>query len=379
MNAQDRNQFSGRMSAVVLVSTLLLTSLGMPVVARAALPAGDIVIGADIGATNNFDWGLLLIDPTTGNRTILSDNTVGSGPAFSSVITSVTPATDGSLIVTSEGGIPNSNGVSPGVLFRVDPSTGNRSIISSSTANSGDFSYYIGARSFGSSILMSGYDIVSVDPTTGNRTIVSGASRGSGEQLGAYGFSIVGTDLFVANSSLGDIVKVDTLTGNRTVVSSASVGTGPGLAGADPIPFDVEPDHSGNLLAIVVFANTSSDSTAILSIDPSTGNRTLLSGLGVGTGPGLPQGFAGALGVAADGTLYTNHDNSGSFTFQGPVLRIDPATGNRTIVSDATHGTGPLFAPTPALMVVPNVPEPSTIVLAAFGMIALLAYRRRIA
>ena len=223
---------------------------------------------------------------------------------------------------------------------------------------------------------MSGDDIVSVDPATGNRTIVSGASRGSGEQLGAVGFSIVGTDLYVANESLYDIVKVDTLTGNRTVVSSASVGTGPGLTGQS-IPFDVELDHSGNLLAIVVYANNSSSSTAILSIDPSTGNRTLLSGLGVGTGPDLPEGFAGVLAVAADGTLYTNHDVAASFTFQGPVLRIDPATGNRTIVSDATHGTGPLFAPTPALMVVPNVPEPSTIVLAVLGVAMLMVRRCR--
>ena len=175
------------------------------------------MIGADIGTSNNFDWGLLLIDPTTGNRTILSDNTVGSGPAFSGVV-GITTAADGSLLVTAEGGIPNSNGgTSTGVLYRVDPSTGNRTIISSSSANSGPFSYYVEGRSFGSSILMSGGDIVSVNPATGNRTIVSGASRGSGEQIFSYGFSIVGTDLFVAN---GDILKVDTLTGNRAVVSS---------------------------------------------------------------------------------------------------------------------------------------------------------------
>ena len=156
------------------------------------------------------------------------------------------------------------------------------------------------------------------------------------------------------------------------------MGTGPGFI-TDTVAYDVELGHSGNLLAIVVGASNSS-SGAILSIDPSTGNRTLLSGLGLGTGPDLPPTDAGALGVATDGTMYTNYFGSGSFTFQGPVLRIDPATGNRTIVSDATHGTGPLFAPTPALMVVPNVPEPSTIVLGAMGVAMLLVRRwRRIA
>ena len=143
------NCLSDARSAAAIVSTLVLASLVVPRVARAALPPGDLVVGANIGASNNFDWGLLLIDPTTGNRTILSDNNIGSGPAFGSVITGVTTATDGSFLVTCEFGIPNSQGVSPGELFRVDPSTGNRSIISSGSANSGDFSNYIGAGASG--------------------------------------------------------------------------------------------------------------------------------------------------------------------------------------------------------------------------------------
>jgi hypothetical protein len=61
------------------------------------------------------------------------------------------------------------------------------------------------------------------------------------------------------------------------------------------------------------------------------------------------------------------------------LLQIDPVTGDRTILSDATHGTGPAFTVPVGVFVVPNVPEPSTIVLAALGAIALLASRWRIA
>jgi len=172
-------------------------------------------------------------------------------------------------------------------------------------------------------------------------------------------------DAYVANEFAFDIVKIDALTRNRTVVSSSTVGTGPGLDGTN-IPGDVELDHAGNLLVLTV------QSSSILRIDPTTGNRTLISGLGVGTGPDF--GLIGSeLGLAANGTLYANQYSE--VTLQSPVLSIDPITGNRTILSDATHGTGPLFAPSTALMVVPNVPEPSTIVLAAFGVL-VFALRR---
>ena len=215
---------------------------------------------------------------------------------------------------------------------------------------------------------MSGGDIVSVNPTTGNRTLVSGAGMGTGENLNSAGFAIIGSNVYAANEAENDIAKIDTLTGNRTVVSSSTVGTGPGLNGTN-IPGDVELDHSGNLLALTV------QSSSLLRIDPTTGNRTLISGLGVGTGPDF--GLIGSqIGLAADGTMFANQFQ-GIFTDQTPVLSIDPVTGNRTILSDATHGTGPLFAPSTALLVVPNVPEPSTIVLAAIGVLALLAHRWR--
>jgi hypothetical protein len=102
-----------------------------------------------------------------------------------------------------------------------------------------------------------------------------------------------------------------------------------------------------------------------------TGDRTLVTGIGVGTGPFF-GGDGGQIGVAADGTLY-----EGGF-LASTLVQVDPATGNRTILSDATHGTGPLFKQlTAACAVVPNVPEPSTIILATLGGLAMLAYGRR--
>ncbi|HEY4312937.1 MAG TPA: PEP-CTERM sorting domain-containing protein [Pirellulales bacterium] len=62
------------------------------------------------------------------------------------------------------------------------------------------------------------------------------------------------------------------------------------------------------------------------------------------------------------------------------MLEVKPTTGNRTIASDATRGFGPwgtyVKGPT-AVVVVPNVPEPSTVVLAALVGLKLLIGRRK--
>ena len=343
-----------------LVLTSLAALLAVPGIVQAqALHPGDIVIGADIGASStNIDWGLLDIDPTTGNRTIISDNTHGTGSALSGV-TGITMASDGSLLVTSE---PPS-GTSPANLYRIDPVTGNRTLLSSISGNSGPASTYVGAIQVGNQILMSGGPIVSVDPATGNRTLVSGTGLGSGPAFNAYGFSVLGTDLYVADFS-GSILKIDTLTGNRIVLSSATVGNGPSLSN----PVDAEFDHAGNLLV-----PTEPFTGTILSVNPITGDRTVVTSPTVGTGPNLGP-FGAQLGVAQDGTLFIN---SVAISAPSPVLRVDPVTGNRTIVSDATHGTGPAFIPSYGLLVVPNVPEPSSIVLLGMGAISLALAARR--
>ena len=86
---------------LILVGMVAIVCLPSFQIAYAVtLQPGDIIIGANIGAsTTNFDWGLLEIDPATGNRTIIADSTHGSGPAMQ-VPTAISFAPDGSLLVT---------------------------------------------------------------------------------------------------------------------------------------------------------------------------------------------------------------------------------------------------------------------------------------
>ena len=80
---------------------LILLVIATPAGA-AGLPAGDIVVTAEISPG---DSGLMLIDPTTGNRTILSDNTHGTGMPFDQPVgVSVLPS--GELVVTDDGVSP---------------------------------------------------------------------------------------------------------------------------------------------------------------------------------------------------------------------------------------------------------------------------------
>jgi hypothetical protein len=314
------------------------------------LSPGDVVIGAEIGSTDT-DYGLIVVDPVTGDRTILSDNTHGTGPTFSGTIPSVTFASDGSLLVGANG------------LMRVDPATGNRTIISSPSVGTGPYDQFTAARQVGSQIILSGGSLLNVDPTTGNRTQIPGASLTS--TFAVYGFLPNGSDLIIANEAINSVERLDPITGTTIVISSNTVGSGPFVPQGKNLT-DVEYGPSGNLYIGTTYAGA-----GIISVNPVTGDRTLVTGIGVGTGPFF-GGDGGQIGVAADGTLY-----EGGF-LASTLVQVDPATGNRTILSDATHGTGPLFKQlTAACAVVPNVPEPSTIILATLGGLAMLAYGRR--
>jgi hypothetical protein len=337
----------------ILGLVVVLISSSRPALAVTLRP-GDIIIGANIGAsTQNPDYGLLEIDPTTGNRTLISDISLGSGPAFNDPLDTVTIQSDGSLLVTTQGQSPSSLN-----LYRVDPTSGNRTIISTAVGSSGPASDYVTARQFGSELLLSGGPIVAVDPATGNRTLISGTGLGTGPAFDSLGMTLSGGNLFVADTGGFTILKIDPSTGNRTVVSSTTVGTGPSFSE----PGDVIVDPANGALLV---EGINGSFVHLFMVDPVTGNRTAFSTSG-------PIVFPGQLGVASTGTVYTSGPSSS-------ILQINPVSGVRSVLSDATHGTGPAFSnpATMALAVVPNVPEPSSIALLAIGAICLAGIARR--
>ncbi len=143
------------------VGTALFVSFVMASVAGGvALQPGDIVVGAHIESAGSSSNALLEIDPATGDRTVISDDTTGSGPSLNyggtgpnrDQISYISYEPDGSLLVTLENGVGGAS-----ALMRVDPATGDRTLINDSLVNSGpSIGGYTAARDFGSNILVSG-------------------------------------------------------------------------------------------------------------------------------------------------------------------------------------------------------------------------------
>ena len=137
--------------------------------------------------------------------------------------------------------------------------------------------------------------------------------------------------VFVASANPAAIFSADMATGDRSIVSGSGVGQGDVLG----VPFNVDADPGGDLWV--------ADWTAIrlFRVNPATGDRATVSGAGVGTGTALISPY----GVAreADGRLAVTDIGLRA------VLRVDPATGNRIELSDAllpgggSLGSGPGF------------------------------------
>ncbi len=135
--------------------------------------------------------------------------------------------------------------------------------------------------------------------------------------------------LIIGDTSADAIFAVNPTTGNRSLITKLNVrGTGPDLGN----PRGIAVDSSGNLYAVNTLPVM-----AIIKVDPATGNRTTVSSSSssptVGTGPNFSN--LSGIAIRADGKLIVT-DIGGSNGQSGgdAIFIVDPITGNRTILSD---------------------------------------------
>jgi sugar lactone lactonase YvrE len=345
--------------AATVAALLCITGLGVPAAASALTP-GHILVSDYFGFDGN--GGLIDVDPGTGARTTVSanDHPVGT-PNFNLPVVAAFEA-DGDIVVPEQDGDD---------VLRIDPATGARTTVSSSSVGTGpalsdpngiavaangdlfvaDFSAFDGDGG-----------IIRIDPVTGNRTEVSSNGHGSGPAFGfgPDGIAIAADGSLVVADTFGyQVLRVDPATGNRTTISSNSVGTGPtfdylfGLA--------LEPD--GHIL--VCDEDGFDGNGGIIRIDPATGNRTTVSSNAVGSGPAL-NGPA-SLAVAPDGSIITGTVGA-DFTADGAVFRVDPVSGNRTLISSNASPPGaPLFTDIYGVAIVPTTVSAYPAAVAADG------------
>jgi sugar lactone lactonase YvrE len=347
-----------RLRAIVVGAVVLGAGALAPAAASAFTPGGLVVSDATLNFSTGGSVGRILgVDPTTGTRSIVSANDMPAGPPALAEPALMAFEADGDLLVPDL--IANQ-------LVRIAPD-GSRTVVSSATVGTGPPISAPSAVLVDSdgSILMTNADpfVLRIDPVTGNRTAVSSTILGTGptfSHLIGIARSADGTLIVADPSAFGSpfgLYRIDPATGNRTVIASAAVGTGPAMS-----PVDIAFAASGELIV----SNSATLSLgpggivttpgSVMRVDPATGNRTILSSNEVGTGSALidPAGFQ----LEPDGDILLADAGSGPpdpSPAAGRIFRIDPATGNRTVVSanDAPAGA-PQFNTTPDVLIVPT-------------------------
>lgn len=368
--------------AAILIGLLALADLWTCRLAMATvLNPGDILMidfrnGVFLGPA---DHALFQINPTTGDREIVSGMGVGSGEDVSGMI-GLGVSAGGQIYVTDIGDHPTA-----GAVLRIDPASGNRELISGRGRGSGpSFRGLFGgptgiALSGDGSLLVADVAedifgppgtgvIYRVDPATGNRTVVSGQGVGTGPALIApFELSLESSGSLLLTDD-GRIVRIDLATGDRSLILDA-----PGVR------FDGLGVVQGNsILAGGRTTASPTDRPVLARVDLTSGSWEVVSGWTaggiVGSGP-LSEVTFQDVSLLATGEIVAGGGINGVF-----AMMVDEATGNRTVLSGSLlfepplTGAGPLVA-WPGTLAIYQVPEPDGLVLAILGAIAAAAFR----
>lgn len=250
-----------------------------------------------------------------GNRSLLSGDGRGTGPAFEGASSHDLDSDGVHAYVTDRGR-----------LIEVEIENGNRRIVSDTNNGSGPAWSVAAAVALNSTdttaYVMVGLSLnsslVAVDLSTGDRTVISSNDVGSGpmfRRLSTMALSGDEATVYVGDVGLQALFAVDTTTGERTVVSQdGAVGTGDRLF----FPRGLALDEAAG----VAFVGSNIDATqAILEVDLATGDRSILSDASLGGAASVVEALdydsARQVLIASDVSL-------------GVVL-IDRATGDRFI------------------------------------------------
>lgn len=229
--------------------SFFLPSLPMTMkIYRTVVASGPQIYG--IGSSGT----VLSIDTVGSAHSTVSSNSVGTGPT--PYLPLCIAVHEGSSLLLGEAYQQR--------LLKVELATGNRTVVSSASVGTGDAIPFTGVISTpaGAVYAVAGSDkIYRVDMANGNRTVISSNSVGTGptsQNFYAIAMANATDEAYVYDGGTGAILRVNLATGNRTTVSSlaGAVGTGPSLT------FDGPPSaySFASLAFTVTGAATASDS-----------------------------------------------------------------------------------------------------------------------
>jgi hypothetical protein len=178
--------------------------------------------------------------------------------------------------------------------------------------------------------------VFAVDLNNGDRSVLSNAATGSGTVFDFPSDITLDTSsnparALVVSFSLKAVFAVDLVTGDRTVLSDQSTGSGPLFSS----PLDITLDTSTSPARALV-TDSNFVVSRVLAVDLATGDRSVLSDASTGSGTAFvtPRGIELDTSTNPARALVTDLD-------LGAVFAVDLATGDRSVLSGPGNGTGP--------------------------------------
>lgn len=373
-----------RISHIATLGFALVISLLIGTSAIAQPPSGSILSIDAIAGTASH--GQLFVISQTGQRSVLSDfgassqGKLGVEPnAVTWLPTTLLGPSAGILVTDGSGGTGGN-----GALFKVNPQTGARTVLSDFGDTRGIAgSYPIGILTLGGLLDSfptiyvidayagaSGLGILfQVDVETGFRTVISDFNDSTEGPLGEYPNSIAwnpgllgllglsGNTFIVADGAAGflgygGVFSVST-NGKRTLVSDFG-NSAQGKVDPNPLSFPVSvavapalSSQAGNIFVLDAQAGT--NEKGLLVKISAKGMRTVISDFGDASKGPLAAGLeSGALVWQVGQNSILVQDGNAGTNSKGALFSVNPVTGVRTLLSDfgnlSTGSTGSLPA-----------------------------------
>lgn len=211
----------------------------------------------------------------------------------------------------------------------------------------------VAAPAPGTLIVTMGGAVLTFDPATGDRVELSGSSTGSGTAFSSRPLDVVreeSGDFVVSDFDVQALIRVDGTTGDRSVLASTVVGAGGSFRpGALEVDGDVwlDPLNRGTLLV------WNTNASSIERVDPASGDRTVVASASVGSGTVLSavQGMfrvgPGLFSPDVQFDLLVTDSNLAA------LVLVASSTGEREVMSASGVGSGPAFVTPRGIAMVP--------------------------
>ena len=262
----------------------------------------------------------VIVDLSTGDRTLLPNNAIGSGPRFQ----------DPHAFAIQNNRLLVSDGES-GRLFSVDRENGDRTPLLNDASRfnlQGMTSDDTNKRSFVINTLGEAPQLMAFDANNDTLTEISGPSVGSGPALVDPQEIVFNSQLnriLLVDRGLQALVSINPQNGERTVLSDNN---------SDGVDFDFPTALAVNAAGTQAFV-ADAFLSVLFSVDLNTGSRTIISGENPDTQEVIDNEF-GLIGASSMVLDEVNHrvfiSTVGSES--GPIVSIDLANGEQTQLPD---------------------------------------------